>query len=118
MAATETPAGAASAWQIERLQPGDAEGLCPLSIEAGWNQVAADWRLMLTLGQGYGVRGADGQWIGSALSLPLGPAVAWLSMVLVTQPARGQGLGTYLLSRCLAEVEAGGVAAGLDATEL
>ncbi len=39
-------------------------------------------------------------------------------MVLVTQPARGQGLGTHLLSRCLAEVEAGGVAAGLDATEL
>jgi len=118
MAATETPAGAAPAWQIERLQPGDDEGLCPLSIEAGWNQVAADWRLMLALGRGYGVRSANGQWISSALSLPLGPDIAWLSMVLVTQPARGRGLGTHLLSRCLAEVEAGGVAAGLDATEL
>ena len=39
-------------------------------------------------------------------------------MVLVTQPARGQGLGTRLLSRCIAEVEASGAAAGLDATEL
>ena len=117
MAATDA-AGAAATWPIERLQPADAEGLCPLSIEAGWNQVAADWRLMLTLGQGFGVRGTDGRWIASALSLPLGRDIAWLSMVLVTQPARGQGLGTRLLSRCLAEVEASGAAAGLDATEL
>jgi GNAT superfamily N-acetyltransferase len=118
MAATEASAGAAATWPIERLGPDDAEGLCPLSIEAGWNQVAADWRLMLGLGRGYGVRGANGQWIASALALPLGPTITWLSMVLVTQPARGQGLGTRLLSRCLAEVEASGAAAGLDATEL
>jgi len=118
MAATEGIAGAATALAIERLAPGDAEALCPLSIEAGWNQVAADWGLMLSLGAGFGVRGAEGQWIGSALSLPLGPAISWLSMVLVTQPARGKGLGTRLLSRCLAEVEASGAGAGLDATEL
>jgi hypothetical protein len=80
--------------------------------------VAADWRLMLDLGWGYGVRGTNGQWIASALALPLGPAIAWLSMVLVTQPERGRGLGTRLLSRCIAEVEASGAAAGLDATEL
>ena len=83
MAATDAT-GAAVGWPIERLLPDDAEGLCPLSIEAGWNQVAADWRLMLTLGQGFGVRGEDGEWIASALSLPLGPNIAWLSMVLVT----------------------------------
>src|SRR5436189_144773 len=51
-------AAAAAPRRLERLQPRDAEGLCPLSIEAGWNQVAADWRLMLDLGWGYGVRGA------------------------------------------------------------
>jgi GNAT superfamily N-acetyltransferase len=111
-------AGAPGTWQIERLQPADAEGLCHLSIEAGWNQVAADWRLMLTLGQGFGVRGANGQWIASALALPLGPAISWLSMVLVTKLERGQGLGTRLLSRCIAEVEETDAAAGLDATEL
>src|ERR1700674_4262341 len=103
MAATETAAGAASTWPIERLQPDDAEGLYPLSIEAGWNQVAADWRLMLSLGLGYGVRGANGEWIASALALPLGPAISWISMVLVTELERGQGLGTRLLSRCIAE---------------
>lgn len=118
MAATDATAGGASTWPMVRLGPGDAESLCALSIEAGWNQVAADWRLMLELGWGYGVRGPDGQWIGSALALPLGSAITWLSMVLVTRPARGQGLGTRLLSRCIAEVEAGGSTAGLDATEL
>ena len=122
MAGTDRAAGPATGapatWRIERLQPGDAEGLCPLSIEAGWNQVAADWRLMLTVGQGFGVRGANGQWIASALALPLGPAISWLSMVLVTKLERGQGLGTRLLSRCLAEVEETDAAAGLDASEL
>jgi GNAT superfamily N-acetyltransferase len=97
--------------------PDDAEALCPLSIEAGWNQVASDWRLMLSSGTGFGVRGANSQWIGSALSLPLGPGISWLSMVLVTQPSRGKGLGTRLLLRCLAEAEHSGSAAGLDATE-
>ena len=62
-----------------------------------------------------GVRMANGS--PARWSLPLGPSIAWLSMVLVTKPARGQGLGTRLLSRCLAEVEASGAAAGLDATE-
>jgi GNAT superfamily N-acetyltransferase len=118
MAATDVAVGDAGDWKVERLQPDDAEALCPLQIEAGWNQVAADWHLMLSLGQGYGVRSADGQWIASALSMPLGADIAWLSMVLVTRPRRGQGLGTQLLSRCLAEVEASGLVAGLDATEL
>ena len=54
------PSAAPSAGRIQRLTPDDAESLCPLSIEAGWNQVAADWRLMLGLGRGFGVRGETG----------------------------------------------------------
>ena len=103
--------------QIERLEPGNAEGIAPLSVEAGWNQVAADWRLMLGEGHAFGIRDASGTWIASALVLPLGPAISWISMVLVTRAARRQGLGSRLLQRCLAEIEASGVAAGLDATE-
>jgi len=116
--ANSEAAAATGSWPIERLRPADAEHLCPLSVEAGWNQVAPDWRLMLTLGRGYGVRAANRKWIASALVLPLGPDVCWLSMVLVTQPMRGQGLGTCLLRRSIVEVEASGAAAGLDATEL
>jgi GNAT superfamily N-acetyltransferase len=113
MVATETP-GLPS---IIQLEVADAAALCPLSQEAGWNQVAQDWRLMLTLGGGFGARARDGRWIGSALTLPLGPRLAWISMVLVTKPARGRGLGTALLSACLAAAQASGRVAGLDATE-
>ena len=111
-------ASRAAELQIERLEPGHAEGVAPLSVEAGWNQIAADWRLMLGEGRAFGIRDASGAWIASALVLPLGPAISWISMVLVTRPARRQGLGSRLLQRCLAEIEAQGVAAGLDATEL
>ena len=104
--------------QIESLAPRDAEGVAPLSVEAGWNQIAADWRLMLGEGRAFGIRDASGTWIASALVLPLGPAISWISMVLVTKPARRRGLGSRLLQRCLAEIESSGVAAGLDATEL
>lgn len=120
MAATDTAAAAAAAADlaIERLEPADAEGLAPLAHAAGWNQIAADWRLMLSLGAGFGIRSPDRQWIGSALTLPLGASISWIGMVLVTKPARSRGLGTRLLSRCIAEVEASGKTAGLDATEL
>jgi GNAT superfamily N-acetyltransferase len=104
--------------QIESLVPAHAEDVAHLSVEAGWNQIADDWRLMLGDGRAFGIRDASGAWIASALVLPLGPAISWISMVLVTKPARRQGLGSRLLQRCLAEVEASGVAAGLDATEL
>jgi GNAT superfamily N-acetyltransferase len=99
------------------LTPADALGVLPLSIAAGWNQVAADWRLMLHLGRAFGIRDAR-EWIGSALALPLGPAVWWISMVLVREGRRRQGHGTRLLMRCIAEVEASGAAVGLDATAL
>jgi len=108
----------ASELQIESLVPAHAEDIAHLSVEAGWNQIADDWRLMLGEGRAFGIRDASGAWIASALVLPLGPAISWISMVLVTKPARRQGLGSRLLQRCLAEVEASGVSAGLDATEL
>ena len=103
--------------QIRRLEARDADGLVSLSNEAGWNQIAADWRLMLEQGRGFGIKSSAGQWIGSALLLPLGSNIAWISMVLVTASARRQGQGGHLLRRCLAEAEASSVAVGLDATE-
>lgn len=107
MASTDT-------YDIVRLAPGDAERALPLSVEAGWNQVAADWSFMLESGSAFGV--AEGErFIASALELPLGGALSWISMVLVTQDRRRFGLGTKLLKRC---IERAPQAAGLDATEL
>jgi GNAT superfamily N-acetyltransferase len=93
------------------------EAVWPLSIEAGWNQNVADWRFMLEAGRGFGLRGVDGRWEASSLVLPLGDKLAWISMVLVTKARRRGGVGTGLLKRCIAEVQASGAVAGLDATE-
>jgi len=102
---------------IEVIAADQCEAVWPLSIEAGWNQNVADWRFMLGAGRGFGCRGADGKWQASSLVLPLGDRLAWVSMVLVTEPLRRGGVGTSLLKRCLAEVKESGAVAGLDATE-
>ncbi|MBN9088629.1 MAG: GNAT family N-acetyltransferase [Reyranella sp.] len=102
---------------IAPIGVGECEAVWPLSIEAGWNQNVADWRFMLGAGRGFGLRGADGTWEASSLVLPLGDKLAWISMVLVTKTRRRGGVGTGLLKRCIAEVQASGAVAGLDATE-
>lgn len=110
MASTEAPA-------ISPLGLDDCGGVWPLSIEAGWNQNLADWRFMLGAGRGFGCVGSDGRWQASALVLPLGQRLAWISMVLVTRARRRAGLGTALLRHCIGEVQSAGAVAGLDATE-
>jgi len=107
----------ASGLPILLLRPQDTDDVWPLSLEAGWNQVAADWRLMIGSGSAFGIKDAAGGWIASALALPLGSQVSWISMVLVTKPERGKGHGSRLLRRCIAAIEATGGAMGLDATE-
>ena len=102
---------------ILRLRPHDADGVSPLSVEAGWNQTDADWRLMIADGSAFGIKDGAGRWIATALALPLGPQVSWVGMVLVTEPERRKGHGTRLLRRCFDAIEATGSAMGLDATE-
>jgi hypothetical protein len=102
---------------ITPIDAGESEAVWPLSIEAGWNQNVADWRFMLGAGRGFGLRGSGGKWEASSLVLPLGEKLAWISMVLVTKARRRGGVGTGLLKRCIAEVQASGAVAGLDATE-
>jgi GNAT superfamily N-acetyltransferase len=102
---------------IVPLGPEEAEAVMPLSSEAGWNQVPADWRFMLGVGHGAGVRDEEGRWIGTGLMLPLGERIAWISMVLVEGPHRRRGIGGQLLEHCFQRAEQQGAIAGLDATE-
>jgi hypothetical protein len=103
--------------EVRPIVPDQSDAVWPLSIEAGWNQNAADWRFMLGAGRGFGCTGPDGKWQASSLVLPLGRKLAWISMVLVTRERRRGGLGTGLLKRCIEEVRSTGAVAGLDATE-
>src|SRR5262245_13431675 len=102
---------------IGPVRPQDAEGMWPLSVEAGWNQVPADWSLMIASGSAFGVKHATAGWIASALALPLGSDISWISMVLVTKSERRKGYGSRLLRRCIGAIEGAGRTAGLDATE-
>jgi ribosomal protein S18 acetylase RimI-like enzyme len=113
MALTEPPPGLVE----QALAPDDAGALVPLATDAGWNQIAADWRFMLQLGSGVGMRDGEGRWVASALSLPVGPHLSWVSMVLTNERWRRRGIGGRLLRHCIEEVRRTGRAAGLDATE-
>jgi GNAT superfamily N-acetyltransferase len=98
-----------------RLRLDHVESALRLSREAGWNQAAADWRLMIDAGHALGVWDS-GQLIASALTLPFGGPFAWISMVLVTADYRHRGIATSLLHECLGQAARLDKIAGLDAT--
>lgn len=98
------------------LQPWHLPGALELSAEAGWNQVGADWLLMIEHGHAIGVEAEGGPLVATGLALPFGDDLAWISMVLVTAQYRRKGLANRLVSDCLAWLEARGLQAVLDAT--
>lgn len=100
--------------EIGRLTPADLPDAEALVAEAGWNQVAADWRIFLEFGTVYAVRQA-GRVIATAATLPYGRC-AWISMVLVAAQFRRCGLATSLLHRCIEDITAAGLIPALDAT--
>jgi GNAT superfamily N-acetyltransferase len=100
---------------IGRLAAADLSDAEALVAEAGWNQVAADWRMFLEFGTVYAVRAA-GRVVATAATLPYGGHCAWISMVLVAADHRRQGLATRLLRCCIDDVLAAGLVPVLDAT--
>jgi GNAT superfamily N-acetyltransferase len=89
-------------------------GCLALSRAAQWNQNEADWRLMLTIGHGWGISVA-GVLAASTLVLPF-ERFAWISMVLVLPEHRRKGYATRLLRVAIADLEKRGLAPVLDAT--
>ena len=109
MAPTEAPAAAA-------LTPAALAGCLALSAEAGWNQSAEDWDLFFRHGTVFGLGDPlRPEATGAILPYATG-GFGWVSMVLVTGRRRGQGLGTAILQRCAAALEAAGLCPVLDAT--
>jgi len=114
MARTED--GARLDTPLVELREADIAGAVALSEEAGWNQVAADWAMMIRLGRAFAVPDADGRPVATGLALPYPPDFGWISMVLVHIPFRRRGLGTRILDRCIAELRDRGLVPFLDAT--
>jgi GNAT superfamily N-acetyltransferase len=105
---------------MRRLAESDLPGALELSASAHWNQNAADWLAMLTLGEGWGIDDVDAQGrerlAASIVVLPYGRDLAWVSMVLVLPGFQRRGHASRLLRHALNWLEARGMAAVLDAT--
>ena len=98
------------------LREEHADDAVRLSAEAGWNQTADDWRVMIRHGQGWGRFTRSGQLVATTLLLPHAQRIAWLAMVLVTERHRHQGIASALMSQALQRCDELGLGAGLDAT--
>ena len=98
------------------LREEHADEAVQLSADAGWNQTADDWRLMIRNGQGWGRFTQNGQLVATTLLLPYAGRVAWLAMVLVAERHRHQGIASALMSQALQRCDELGLTAGLDAT--
>jgi GNAT superfamily N-acetyltransferase len=98
---------------LRAAELGDAAALV---AEAGWNQVAADWRIFLELGMVYALRNDAGRVIATAATLSYGGRFAWISMVLVAGTYRRQGLARKLMNRCIQDLTAAEIVPVLDAT--
>ena len=103
--------------EIRRLRPEDVDGAVALNAEAGWNQVAADWRFMLGFGSGLAVDSPEGRLVASGMVLPCGERFAWIAMILVTEKWRRRGLATAIMAQAIETCRERGWIAGLDATE-
>ena len=99
-----------------QLGPQDAVSALELSREAQWNQNEADWRYFLSKGIVYGLRDSASNLIATAALLPYTRREAWISMVLVTESRRRQGLATRLVDACLDAAMRLGLTVWLDAT--
>jgi GNAT superfamily N-acetyltransferase len=109
MDATEPPS-------ITRLDQADAADGLKLSSEAHWNQNEADWRFFLGKAIVFGMRDKGRRVVATAALLPYTDTDAWISMVLVTESFRRQGLATRLVDACLTNAAERGLTTWLDAT--
>jgi ribosomal protein S18 acetylase RimI-like enzyme len=101
---------------IRPLGVADLDAVQNLSLEAGWNQVEADWRIFLELGHLYGVDGPAGTVRATGATLPLGREHGWISMVIVSAPARHRGVAAQLVLHGIEDLAEQGLIPGLDAT--
>ncbi len=95
----------------EHVQAGVA-----LSREPGWNQVEADWSMMIARGDAFGLSTPGGRLVASGVTVPFGRRFGWISMILVTAEYRRRGFATQMMQRCIDALLARGLVPALDAT--
>ena len=104
---------------IRTMQKTDIPLGLELCREAGWNQLEADWRRLLTLSpEEVFVGEYKGHPCGTASATSYGTATAWIGMVLVRSDWRRRGIGSALMKRCIDHLRDKGVETiRIDATD-
>ncbi len=82
---------------------------------AGWNQLEADWKMLLDAGGDNFLASLEGDDVGMVVSIPYPNCCTWIAMVLVDPNARRKGVGRTLLNKSI-EMAAPKGAIRLDAT--
>lgn len=105
---------------VRPLSADDLDAARGLSTQAGWNQIAADWKRFLRLSPAGCFAGVvDDEVVATTAVITYGTDVSWIGMVLVDERHRGQGYGSRIFDRSLEYAERkGGSVIGLDATHL
>jgi GNAT superfamily N-acetyltransferase len=104
--------------QLRTMSERDIPAGMRLKEIAGWNQTTNDWKCFLKASPaGCFVAEVDGTVRGTAATISYEHRFAWVGMVLVDPEFRGHGIGTRLLERTIAYLEAMKIPAiKLDAT--
>lgn len=100
--------------QFDHLDAAEIPAALALVRECGWNQVAADWDWFLA--QGEVLKHTQGDAVAATAAVLPYASFGWISMVLVSQAQRRQGIATALLEACVARLRELGLLPVLDAT--
>jgi GNAT superfamily N-acetyltransferase len=105
--------------QVRKLIAADIGSAVELSSEAGWNQTAKDWRLLIELAPECCLAvEIDGEIAATATLVAYAQKLAWIGMVLTRVKYRGRGFATRLLREALHLADANNVeSVKLDATD-
>jgi len=107
------------AFAIEPFVDDDLEAGLRLSTQAGWNQVASDWKRVLDLCPDSFFAGRlDGKVVATGSVAAISPSIRWIGLILVDEDMRGRGYGSLMMDHCLkAARRTGKEIVGLDASD-
>jgi len=105
--------------RLRSMMASDVPAALELSIAAGWNQNAQDWRMLTELEpQGcFGIE-VDGQLVSATTIVCYGKRLAWIGMVLTKPEYRGRGFARALVTHAIQYSDSLGIETiKLDATD-
>jgi len=86
---------------LRKMTPDDIPYGMKLKSLAGWNQMEADWEMLLDAGGDNFVASLNGEDAGIVVSVPYQDHFTWIAMVLVDPGARRKGVGKTLMNKSI-----------------